>query len=64
MGLFACSYSEPEYIATGVRDVLAPIKYYFFVCYSPVGFMNGSPVGYKSQLIWILICKSCSTDVL
>ena len=46
----------------GGWGTLVPIKYYF-ICYCPVGFINGSPVGCKSQLIWIFICKSCSTGV-
>lgn len=33
-------------------------KAYFFVFYSPVGFVNASPIGYQSCVIWRLSLES------
>ena len=38
----------------GGGGTLVPIKYYF-ICYCPVGFINGSPIGCNNQLIWMLL---------
>ena len=39
-----------------------PVKKCSFVCYSPVGLVNASPIGHQSQTIWVSVPRAAAAE--